>query len=81
MGFPCEFPIKALGPAVPGLRERVVEIVSRHAPGIRDRQVTSRPSQGGRYLSVTVRITASSQQQLDAIYRELSACDQVSMVL
>jgi len=81
LGFPCEFPIKALGRAGPGFRDQVVEIVSRHVAGIPDERVTSRPSQGGRYTSVTVRVTASSQGQLDAIYRELSACEQVLMVL
>lgn len=79
--FPCEFPVKVLGRAEPGFRERVVALVSRHAPGIRDQRVSGRSSQGGRYTSVTVRVMASSQEQLDAIYRDLSACEWVLMVL
>ena len=35
--------------------------------------VDTRPSSGGRYLSVTVTLRASSRAQLDALYRDLSA--------
>lgn len=40
-----------------------------------------RPSRNGRYLSVTVTVRAVSQEQLDAIYRELSSSEAVLMAL
>ena len=43
--------------------------------------VTVRPSNGGKYLAVTVTIVASSRAQLDAIYHELVACEQVLVAL
>lgn len=79
--FPCEFPIKAMGEAHPYLDAKVVEIVRRHAPEIREGSVTTRASRGGRYLSVTVTITAHSRDQLDAIYRELNADERILMTL
>ena len=31
-GFPCDFPIKAMGRAVPELEAAVLEIMHRHVP-------------------------------------------------
>lgn len=79
--FPCEFPIKAMGPADDGFDALVVGIVRRHAPDLSEGAVSSRPSRGGKYLSVTVMVPATSRAQLDAIYQDLHACGQVLMVL
>ncbi|HEX7061002.1 MAG TPA: DUF493 domain-containing protein [Woeseiaceae bacterium] len=38
-------------------------------------------SSGGRFVSLTVTITATSREQLDAIYRDLSADEQVLVAL
>ena len=40
-----------------------------------------RPSAKGNYLSITCTVTATSQQQLDALYRELSSHPMVKVVL
>ena len=81
MQFPCAFPIKAMGHAHADFEARVLEIVRQHAPGFADDAVQRRPSVGGKYLSITVTIEAQSREQLDAIYRELSACEQVLVAL
>jgi uncharacterized protein len=78
--FPCRFPLKIMGPAVPEFTEEVVRIVERHVPGTPDSAYSSRPSRGGRYLAITVVVEARSQVQLDALYRELTACELVTMV-
>jgi len=75
--FPCTFPIKAVGLATETFDALVVGIVRRHAPDIMEGAVTVRPSAEGKYLAVTVTIQASSRAQLDAIYRDLVACEQV----
>lgn len=75
--FPCVFPIKAVGKAGEGFVEIVVEIVARHAPGFDSAAVTLRESSGGQWLSVTVAIEANSRDQLDAIYRDLTAHERV----
>ena len=79
--FPCRFPIKAMGLAADGFDALVVGIVRRHAPDILEGAVTSRPSAGGKYLAVTVTIEAHSRDQLDAIYQDLTACEQVLVAL
>ncbi len=79
--FPCRFPVKAIGPANRGLEALALEIVARHAPGTEETDVTVRPSRGGKWISVTIRIEAQSKGQLDAIYRDLSAEDLVVWAL
>ena len=79
--FPCEFPIKVVGAADVGLQALVAGILSRHVPDLDNTAITTRPSRNGRYIAVTARITARDQAQLDAIYAELSAHDDVIMAL
>lgn len=79
--FPCEFPIKAFGRAEGGFEDRVVEIVSRHVPSLSTHGVKVRASRNGNYLSVTVLIMATSREQLDRIYHDLTACEAVMMAL
>jgi len=79
--FPCEFPIKAMGLATAEFDMTIVEIVRRHAPDLGEGAVTSRPSTNGKYVSITVTVRAQSQTQLDAIYMDLTACEQVLWAL
>lgn len=79
--FPCEFPIKAFGAADNDFDALVVSLVRRHAPDLSEGKVHSRLSNGGRYMSVTVTINATSRAQLDAIYQELTNEERVVMAL
>ena len=79
--FPCTFPIKAMGFARDDFDTLVVEIVRRHSPDITEGAVAVRKSSNNKYISVTVTIEALSRDQLDAIYRDLTACEHVLMSL
>ena len=79
--FPCKFPIKILGLKSKGFDTTVLEIVGRHATDIKPVSINNRLSKGGKYISITVTITARSQNQLDTIYQELSDCQEVLMAL
>lgn len=79
--FPCQFAIKVMGRTSPELDVSIVEIVRRHSPDLREGAVTSRPSKGGNYTAITLVIEASSRQQLDAIYQDLTASPHVLMAL
>ncbi len=58
----------------------VISIIKKHAV-ITEGGVKTRLSGGGRFISITVHIMAQSREQLDAIYRELSAHERVLMML
>jgi putative lipoic acid-binding regulatory protein len=79
--FPCSFPIKAMGFAADDFDLLVVGIIRKHAPDLGEGAVQTRTSREGKYLSVTVTIEAVSQEQLDAIYSELSSHERVMMAL
>ena len=79
--FPCAFPLKVMGLSSDALAQTVLEIVRRHAPGFDGAQMEMRASSGGKYVSLTCTITATSKAQLDALYRELSGHPLVKVVL
>jgi putative lipoic acid-binding regulatory protein len=79
--FPCVFPLKVMGRREDGFAQIVSEIVQRHASDFHPRTLEMRPSKNGRYLSLTVTINATSREQLDALYMELSKHPMVMMVL
>ncbi len=79
--FPCQFPIKAMGKADIELDLLIIEIVRRHVIDISEGAVTTRPSKDGNYIAVTVIIKATSKQQLDAIYQDLTDHPHVLMAL
>ncbi len=79
--FPCQFPIKAMGKTDLELDLLVIDIIRRHIADINEGAVTTRPSKDGNYLAVTVIIEATSKQQLDAIYQDLTAHPHVLMAL
>ena len=81
LDFPCAFPIKAMGRADADIAGVVVEIVRRHAPGLDETRVTLRPSSGGKWVAVTLTIEATSKAQLDAIYTDLTAHEQIVWAL
>ena len=47
----------------------------------RDSTIELRESKGGKYLGVTVTVTATSREQLDELYRTLSTHPMVKVVL
>ena len=79
--FPCAFPVKAMGYNTDEFEVLIVSIVRRHAPDLADHAVSSRLSANGKYRSVTATFTACSRAQLDALYSELNAHEQVLTVL
>jgi hypothetical protein len=79
--FPCIFPVKVMGANQDDFETLVLEIIRRHALVSSEEAVSSRLSRNGRFVSITVHVNAQSQDQLDAIYRELSAHERVLMLL
>ncbi|MBL8503159.1 MAG: DUF493 domain-containing protein [Rhodocyclaceae bacterium] len=70
-----------MGQRQDGLAQAVLEAVLRHAPDFDPATVEMRPSAKGNYLGLTCTIRAVSREQLDALYRELSAHPLVKVVL
>ena len=81
IAFPTAFPIKIMGRRESGFTSAVIAIVTRHAPDFMPGTLESRPSREGKYVSLTATVNATSQEQLDALYRDLCDLPGVAMVL
>jgi len=81
MNFPRVFPVKVMGANQEDFESLVMAIIQKHASVAEKEGFNSRVSRNGRFISITVHIQAESQEQLDAIYRELSAHERVLMML
>lgn len=79
--FPCHFPIKMMGRDTPEFRTTARTLVENHVGPVADDAVRAAVSRNGSFVSITVTVTATSQQQLDAIYRDVSGHDDVLMAL
>lgn len=79
--FPCDFPIKVMGAARDDFVQAVVMVVQAHAPDFEAASVEMRASGKGNYLAVTCIIRATSREQLDNLYRDLSSHPYVKIVL
>jgi len=81
MTYPCPFPIKVMGLRQEGFVGAVTEIARRFDPASDAASVELRPSRQGRYLGITITVTATSREQLDNLYRALTTHPMVKVVL
>jgi putative lipoic acid-binding regulatory protein len=79
--YPAEFPIKVMGRQDTELRSATREIIERHVGPLTDDRIRVRTSGDGNFLALTYTIVATGRDQLDAIYRDLTACKLVLMAL
>lgn len=79
--FPCAYPIKVVGDNADDFRDLVVQIMSGFCGPVDDCDVSVKQSRTGKFSSVTVTITATGEQQLQAIFEALKATGRVQMVL
>jgi hypothetical protein len=79
--FPCSFPIKMMGRDTDEFRKTVRLLVEKHTGPIADEAIREARSRKGNFVSVTITVIATSQAQLDDIYRALSSHDDVLMAL
>jgi uncharacterized protein len=79
--YPSQFPIKVMGLRAEGYVAAVTHIAQQFDPAFDASTIELRESSGGKYLGVTITITATSRAQLDEIYRTLSTHPMVKVVL
>ncbi len=79
--FPCDFPIKMMGHDSPEFHVTARELVEKHTGPLEDSAIQFSLSRNERFVSITVTVRAESQKQLDAIYYEVTANEDVLMAL
>lgn len=79
--FPQAFPIKVMGIRQDGFVHAITQVARRFDPAFDAATVELRESRGGKYLSVTMTVQATSRQQLDDLYQALTSHPMVKVVL
>ena len=79
--YPSAFPIKVMGLQVEGFEDAMVAVARQFDDAFDMATLERRPSKAGKYLGLTLTVTATSREQLDELYRTLSTHPMVKVVL
>ena len=79
--FPSTYPLKVIVKQEGDFEKSVIEIFRRHLPLFVETSLERQLSEGGKYVSFTVTFVAENRAQLDALYKDLQAVEEVIMVL
>jgi len=81
LAFPCAFSIKSIGEDVDDYRRFVIDTVAGIVGELDRGAVTTRLSNGNRYLAVTVPFIAQDREQLNAVYQALNQDSRTRFVI
>lgn len=79
--YPSLFPIKVMGLHAEDLVHNITKVAKEFDHFFDATTVELRPSSTGKYLGVTITVTATSREQLDNLYRALTSHPMVKVVL
>lgn len=79
--YPCDFTLKVMGKATPAFEKKILAIVKKHYPKVTKKHLQKRYSKDNNYVSLSITVHAQNQNELDELYRELTACPEVLMAL
>lgn len=79
--FPCQFSIKVMGETHDAFSATIIEVIQTVVPAFSAEHVEMRASSAGKYISLTCNVHVTSQDQLDDVYRLLSAHPMVKFAL
>lgn len=79
--FPCNFAIKVMGETHDAFAATIVELIQTLVPTFTSEHVEMRASSAGKYISLTCSVYVTSQDQLDDVYRALTAHPLVKFAL
>ncbi|MBC7215925.1 MAG: DUF493 family protein [Burkholderiaceae bacterium] len=79
--YPMPFPIKVMGAKSDALVAAVAALAQQFDPSFDRASIRLRASRTGKYLGITLTITATSRTQLDGLYRALTSHPLVQVVL
>lgn len=70
--FPCDFPVKVMGAAIPEFHACIELIAKKHDKEFITDEIKQNMSKTGKYVSLTLNIHAKDKAQLDRLYQDLS---------
>lgn len=79
--YPCKYPIKVVGEATALFESEVLAVARHHDPSLHDESIARRHSRQGKYLSLTLTLTAQDEAQIKSLLRALNGLESVHLVL
>ena len=79
--YPCDFPIKVMGAMHDDFAQTIAALVLEYDATFDASKIEMRPSSKGGYLGLTVTVRAINREQLDNLYRALTAHPMVKIVM
>ncbi len=79
--FPALFPIKVIGNNTESFPQEVITAIGSIYPDFSPASLASEYSKTKKYISLTATVFVTSQEQLDAIYRAITALENAKFVL
>ena len=79
--FPCNLPVKVIGRNSEDFRSVAEDIVRAHYGDLKQRQIAEQLSKNGSFLSLTFTVHVETRDRADALYRDLTASEDILMVL
>jgi hypothetical protein len=79
--FPCHYVLKVTAIAAEMTLEALLVIIKPHVPSITVADVAVKNSSQNKYISFSVSFMAQSQEQLDGLYRDLTARKEIVFIL
>jgi len=79
--FPCDFGFRIMGFAQDDLPEHVAKVLDLHVANAYKLLPGLRKSSSGKYHSISYTVKVQSKEQIELLYKELSAIEIVKYVL
>ena len=77
--FPCEFLVKAVCKSSDNIEQYILELAQKHFPNLTSENITLRKSKQEKYSALSINVYAENQEQLDAIYQDLTDSQHILM--
>lgn len=79
--YPCDFEFKVIGKNSEAFQTEVLMAIRQHVPNLKEDCLKENKSKEKNYLSISITVHLTSQQQLENIYADLKKCQDVVMTL
>ena len=79
--FPCDYSFKIFGKKCDELQDEVCAVVQKDSDEIHPKNIIVKESSKGGYISITVKIIATSKEQIDKINAKLHNHSLIAYVL
>lgn len=79
--FPCSYTIKAIGKNTPEFRARIVGVARDHLQLDADPETSSRETQNGRHISITLSVTMPDAPAVISLYEQLQNVDGLKLLI